>query len=147
MGRWDNKETEDYDKFADHEEYDEEVERFKEEFNVDFNYKEEKWINHPEGCRCPKHEYFEEKRRSFSGFPIIYKYCPEHFKLWHETKDEMYSNMKWWQRLLIKFYLWRKMLRIEELKYAESDMCIWCRFGTGGRGGGGIKQDPPTPFT
>lgn len=141
MGRWDDKETEGFDKYKPP--TDEEVERFQKEFDTDFNYKEEKWINHPKDCKCPKHEWVEEQRKARKSLPITYKYCPEHFKLWHETKDEMYKGLKWWHKIILKFYFWRKLIVIQELKYAQSDLCIMCRFGTGGRGG--VKIDPLSP--
>ncbi len=143
MGRWDNKDTDDFDKYK--KPTDEEVKEFQKEFDTDFNYKEEKWINHPKNCKCPKHEYFEGRKKDMraNGFPIVYKYCPDHFKLWHETKEEMYKGLIWWHRLILKFYFWRGLIRIQELKHAQSDLCIWCRFGTGGRGGRKITPLSP----
>lgn len=94
---------------------------------------------HPKNCNCPKHEYFEEQKRSKKEFPLVFKYCPAHFKAWHETKNEMLMLAPWIQRQIIKFMLWRKLVIIQELTYAQSDLCLWCRFGSGGRG---IKNTP-----
>lgn len=141
MGRWDDKDTDGFDKYK--KPTDEEVEKWQKEFDTDFNYKETKWINHPKGCKCPKHEWAKEQAKSRRDFPIVFRYCPDHFKLWHETKEEMYKGLKWWHKLILKFYFWRKLIIIQELKYAQSDLCIWCRFGTGGRGGKKINPLAP----
>lgn len=136
MGRWDGRPTRDFDKFKPD---DKVLDDWNKEFNNNFDWKETPWAMHPKNCNCPKHEYFEEQRKNIKTLPIIYKYCPDHFKVWHETKNEMMSRLSWLQRQLVKFMLWRKLVVVQELTYAQSALCIWCKFGSGGRG---IKNTP-----
>ncbi len=109
--------------------------------NTDLNWRETKLSEHPKGCNCPKHEYMEEKLKT-QELPITYKYCPQHFKAWHETKNDMFKNLKLWEKYILKYMFWSGMIKIIELKYAQSDICMWCRFGSGGRG---IKLKPHMP--
>lgn len=139
MGRWDDRPVRDFDQDKPSKEA---LDEWNKAFDNDFDWKETEWTKHPKGCNCPKHEYFEEQRKSQRHFPIVYKYCPDHFKAWYDTKDEMMRKLKWWQRQMVKFLFWRKLVIIKELTHAQSDLCIWCRFGSGGRG---IKTSPLTP--
>jgi hypothetical protein len=142
MGRWDDKETDGFDKFS--AVPDKKRDDWQMENNTDFDWKETPYNDHPRKCTCPKHEYFLEQRKSRRTLPILYKYCPSHFKIWNDTKDEAMKRAKWWQRFLgrIIFKLgWVKIVCLTEM---QSDLCLWCKYGSGGRGGG-IKHDPLSP--
>ena len=105
---------------------------FEKEF-PDFNWRETPADKHPKKCRCPKHEFMEERLRS-TGLPFIIRLCPPHHKVYWETFDEMYSKLPTFQKLLYKVMEKLKWIKIEELKHMASDLCFWCKFGTGGRG-------------
>ena len=110
---------------------------FEKEF-PDFDWKETPANKHPKKCRCPKHEYMEERLRS-GGLPLIIRLCPPHYKVFCETEDEMTSKLSKFQKLLYKLTIKLKLVVIKELKYMESEICFWCKFGSGGRG---IKVAP-----
>jgi hypothetical protein len=124
MGRWDERNALDVYKRDD----------WNHAFNNDFDWKETPLNKHPKKCNCPKHEYLAEKINTPREFPIVYKYCPDHFKEWHNSKNQMLKQLNWLQRQIVKFMFWRKMIIVKELTYAQSDICIWCRLGGGGRG-------------
>ena len=142
MGRWDNKPTEGYDKFNPRDDLPERDE-WQEANNTDFNWREIHPNDHPRGCTCPKHEWAKERARSKHMFPITYRYCPDHYQLYLDTQEEMWSKLKWYQKIIIRFLKWRKLIRVVKLTAMESDLCFMCKYGTGGRGGGGIKRPPP----
>lgn len=132
MGRWDDRPTRDFNIGGGRDDWNK-------EFDNNFDWKETPLNKHMKKCNCPKCEYFIERRKNPS-LPIVYKYCPAHYKVWFETQNEMMNRLNWFQRQVIKFLFWAKVVVIKELTYAQSDLCFWCKFGSGGRG---IK-DPPT---
>lgn len=105
---------------------------FEREF-PDFDWRETPAENHPRKCRCPKHEYIEERIRSI-GLPFIVRLCPPHYKVYWETFDEIYDKLPTLQKFLYKAMTKLKWIKVEALKYMQSEMCFWCKFGTGGRG-------------
>ena len=104
---------------------------FEREF-PDFDWKETPAENHPYKCRCPKHEYIEERIRSI-GLPFIMRLCPPHHKVYLETFAEAYKKMPIIMKLLYKVLTKLNYIRVELLKHIESELCFWCKFGTGGR--------------
>ena len=133
MGRWD-----DYNASSGKERRDE----WQKEHDTDFNWKETKGRDHPKDCTCPKCEYLKEQRRTFKEFPIVHKLCPDHYKVFMEEKSNMLKELKLWEKVIIKLMFKFNMIVIRELKYAQSDLCLWCRFGSGGRG---IRKQMPPP--
>lgn len=103
-----------------------------------FDWRETPYSQHPKKCICPKHEYFNglEKQRSS---PIVLKFCTDHLKIYNETFVESINKMNWFNKLRVKIAFKLKLIMIKELSLFQSDVCIWCRFGTGGRG---IKVAP-----
>lgn len=110
---------------------------FEKEF-PDFDWKETPPNEHPKKCRCPKHEYIEEMLRT-TGLPLTIKLCPPHYKAYWETEKEMMSKLSWIQKRFYNLMKKMKLFIIKELKHVESDICFWCKFGSGGRG---IKLTP-----
>lgn len=113
------------------------------EHNTDFDWRETPLNKHPNGkkCTCPRHEHLKEIAiQTVNTFDSIrIKLCPDHYKAWVDTSDEMWSRMKWWQRIISKIALKLGWVKIIELKYAQSELCWWCKYGSGGRG---IKHTP-----
>ena len=108
------------------------MDEFEKEF-PDFDWKETPAEKHPWRCRCPKHEYIEERVRSI-GLPFIMRLCPPHYKAYWETFDEMFNKLPLFQKLLYKAMTKLKLIKVEVLKHMASDLCFWCKFGSGGRG-------------
>ncbi len=106
-----------------------------------FDWKETSSLDHPDKCRCPKHEYIEERIRSV-GLPFIIRLCPSHYDAYWETHDEMLKKLSKFHRFLYKFMVKLEWIIIVKLKHMESELCFWCKFGTGGRG---IKIAPIIP--
>jgi hypothetical protein len=52
------------------------------------------------------------------------------------------KKCKWWERILVKIAFRFKWIIIKELKHSQADLCLWCKFGSGGRG---ISVDGVTP--
>lgn len=110
---------------------------FEKEF-PNFDWRETPLEKHPKHCRCPKHEYIQE-RIALKDYPIILRLCPPHFKAYYESYDIEVKKLKWHQKLILKIVLKLKMVVIKELTHMESELCFWCKFGSGGRG---IKVSP-----
>lgn len=142
MGRWDNRNASSDEEQRNLAQQDE----WNKENNTNFDWRETPWNDHPKGCNCPKHEYIKEKiatrKLTQDNSPVAYKLCPDHYKAWYETQPEMYKRMKLWQKIIMKLALRFGWIKIIELKYAQSDLCMWCKFGSGGRG---VKHDPLRP--
>ena len=86
----------------------------------DFDWKNTPAYKHPGGknCPCPKHEYIREQinytkqiNESGKDSKITLKFCPEHY--------QVYMN---------------EVIPAMPLKYMESELCFYCRFGSGGHG-------------
>ena len=125
MGRWDNRNASTDDERRD---------EWQKQNKTNFDWKETPKKKHEKDCTCPKCEYLIEQRKSFKGFPITHKFCPDHYRVWHEVKDEMMGELKWWERWLIQMMMKNGMIIIKELSYMQSDLCLWCKFGSGGHG-------------
>lgn len=122
--------------------FDDNRDEWQKEHDTDFDWKETPADDHPKKCTCPKHEYWHSFMKTNKEIPILLKYCPDHYKAWFETQDEMYRLTKWWKAIILKFFFRIGAFKIHKLTYALSADCIWCRFGGGGRG---RKIDPLTP--
>ena len=115
------------------------------ERDTDFDWRETPLFKHPdvngEKCDCPRHEHLKEisidSVNTLSAIRL--KLCPDHYKAYYETLDETQSKIPWWQRLIFKLVIKIGLVKIIELRYAQSDLCMWCKFGSGGRG---IKHMP-----
>lgn len=114
------------------------------ENDTDFDWKETPLNEHPNRhkCTCPRHEHLRELTtdsvNTMSSVRI--KLCPDHYRVYFETQDEMKQKMTLFQKLITWFVLRTGWVKIVELKYAQSDLCMWCKFGSGGRG----KKHAPT---
>jgi len=96
---------------------------------------------HPRGknCPCPKHEYIREqinftKQVNAKGKEptrITLKFCPEHYKVYME---EVIPSMPFKYKLLTKIALKLGAITIQKLNHMQSDLCFYCKFGSGGHG-------------
>jgi hypothetical protein len=113
------------------------------ENNTDFNWKETPLSEHPNKskCTCPRHEHLKELAvdsiNTRSALRI--KLCPNHYRVYYETLPEMKTRMTLVQRFFTWFAQAIGWVKIVELKYAQTDLCLWCKYGSGGRG---IKTAP-----
>ncbi len=143
MGRWDNRGARDFDK---HKPDKNALDEWNKKNNNDMDWRETPNAQHPKDCNCPKHEYVKDlvrsKKQVKDHSPIKIRLCPPHYKAWWETKDEMYKELNWWQKIMLWFALKIGAIEIVELKHMQSELCYWCKFGSGGRG---IKVDPLSP--
>lgn len=137
MGRWDDR-----DALNEKEKREFVRDEWNKAFDNDFDWKETPYKEHPKNCKCPKHEYFEEQKKNNKSLPRVLRYCPQHYKAYWETFDEHMKKCKWWERILVKIAFRFKWIIIKELKHSQADLCLWCKFGSGGRG---ISVDPLKP--
>ena len=96
---------------------------------------------HPEGrnCPCPKHEYIREQinftkqvnKKGNETSKVTLKFCPEHYKVYLE---EVIPAMPLKYKLLTKIALKLGAIQIEQLTHMQSDLCFYCKFGSGGHG-------------
>ena len=106
-----------------------------------FDWKNTPAYKHPGGknCPCPKHEYIREQinfakqmnKNSKESVKITLRFCPDHYRVYME---EVIPSMPFRYKLLTKFALKIGAIHIEHLTYMRSDLCFYCRFGTGGHG-------------
>lgn len=104
-----------------------------------FDWKNTPAYKHPGGrnCPCPKHEYIREQigvaktvsETSREASNITLKFCPDHYRVYLK---EVIPAMPLKYRLLTKIALKMGAIKVEELKYMQSDQCFYCRFGSGG---------------
>jgi hypothetical protein len=104
-----------------------------------FDWKNTPAYQHPGGrnCPCPKHEYIREQigvartvsKSSKEPSNITLKFCPDHYKVY---LNEVIPSMPLKYRILTKISLKIGAIKIEQLKYMQSDQCFYCRFGSGG---------------
>jgi hypothetical protein len=104
-----------------------------------FDWKNTPAYKHPGGrnCPCPKHEYIREQinvaktvsESSRQSSSIILKFCPDHYRIYLK---EVIPAMPLKYRILTKIALKIGAIKIEQLKYMQSDQCFYCRFGSGG---------------
>ncbi len=105
----------------------------------DFDWKNIPAYKHPKGrnCPCPKHEYVREqikfakqvKKSGKDAARVTLKFCPEHYKVYME---EVIPSMPLKYKLLTKIALKLGAIQVEQLKYMQSDLCFYCKFGSGG---------------
>jgi hypothetical protein len=104
-----------------------------------FDWKNTPAYKHPGGrnCPCPKHEYIREQigvartvsKSSKESSNITLKFCPDHYNVY---LNEVIPSMPLKYRILTKISLKIGAIKIEQLKYMQSDQCFYCRFGSGG---------------
>ena len=104
-----------------------------------FDWKNIPAYKHPGGrdCPCPKHEYIREQigvaktvsQTSKEPSNITLKFCPDHYNVYIK---EVIPSMPLKYRILTKIALKIGAIKIEQLKYMQSDQCFYCRFGSGG---------------
>ena len=105
----------------------------------EFDWKNTPAYKHPRGrnCPCPKHEYIREQinvakivsQSSKESSNITLKFCPDHYRAYLK---EVIPSMPLKYRVLSKIALKIGAIKIEQLKYMQSDQCFYCRFGSGG---------------
>lgn len=106
-----------------------------------FDWKNTPAYKHPGGrdCPCPKHEYIREQIRyarqvnEAGGEPsrVTLRFCPEHYRVY---MDEVVPSMPLKYKLLTKMALRLGAIKVERLTYMQSDICFYCKFGSGGHG-------------
>ena len=106
----------------------------------DFDWKNTPAYKHPGGknCPCPKHEYIREQinytkqiNESGKDSRITLKFCPEHYQVY---MNEVIPAMPLKYKILTKIALKIGAIKVVLLKYMESELCFYCRFGSGGHG-------------
>jgi len=105
----------------------------------EFDWKNTPAYRHPGGknCPCPKHEYIREQinvaktlnKNSKELSKVTLRFCPDHYRVY---MDEVIPTMPLKYRLITKFALRIGAIQIEKLKYMQSELCFYCRFGSGG---------------
>ncbi|MFB3096866.1 MAG: hypothetical protein ACE1YX_04180 [Nitrosopumilaceae archaeon] len=105
----------------------------------EFDWKNTPAYKHPGGkdCPCPKHEYIREQinvartvgRNSNQASRVTLKFCPDHYRVYIK---EVIPAMPLKYKLITKVALKIGAIKIEELKYMQSELCFYCRFGSGG---------------
>jgi len=105
----------------------------------EFDWKNTPAYRHPGGknCPCPKHEYIREQinvaktlsKNSKDVSKVTLRFCPDHYRVY---MDEVIPTMPLKYRLITKFALRIGAIQIEKLKYMQSELCFYCRFGSGG---------------
>ena len=105
----------------------------------DFDWKNTPAYKHPGGrnCPCPKHEYIREQinftkqvnEKGKEPSKVTLKFCPDHYRVY---LDEVIPAMPLKYRILTKIALKLGAIQIEQLKYMESELCFYCKFGSGG---------------
>jgi len=111
---------------------------FEKEF-PEFDWKNIPAYKHPGGknCPCPKHEYIREQinftkqvnEKGKEPSKVTLKFCPDHYKVY---TDEVIPAMPLKYRILTKIALKLGAIKIIQLKYMESELCFYCKFGSGG---------------
>jgi hypothetical protein len=113
---------------------------FEREF-PEFDWKNTPAYKHPGGkdCPCPKHEYIREQinfaktvnQTSKETTKVTLKFCPEHYKVY---MDEVIPSMPLKYKILTKIALKIGAIQLEKLTHMQSDLCFYCKFGSGGHG-------------
>lgn len=106
-----------------------------------FDWKNTPAYKHPGGrnCPCPKHEYIREQinftkqvnQKGNEPSKVTLKFCPEHYKVY---LDEVIPAMPLKYKILTKIALKLGAIQIEQLTHMQSDLCFYCKFGSGGHG-------------
>ncbi len=105
----------------------------------EFDWKNTPAYKHPGGrnCPCPKHEYVREQinftkqvnKKGNDTSRVTLKFCPEHYKVYI---NEVIPAMPLKFKLLTKIALKLGAIQIEQLTHMQSDLCFYCKFGSGG---------------
>lgn len=104
----------------------------------DFDWRNTPAYKHPGGkdCPCPKHEYIREQisfaqqmRDNHESARVTIRFCPDHYKVYMK---EVIPGMPFKYRLLTKIALKTGAIKVVQLKYMESGLCFYCKFGSGG---------------
>ena len=105
----------------------------------EFDWKNTPAYKHPGGrnCPCPKHEYIREQinltkqvnKKGDDTSRVTLKFCPEHYKVYI---NEVIPAMPLKFKLLTKIALKLGAIQIEQLTHMQSDLCFYCKFGSGG---------------
>lgn len=111
---------------------------FEKEF-PDFDWRNTPAYMHPGGkdCPCPKHEYLREQiqvakqlnEKGKEPAKITLKFCPDHYRVYME---EVIPSMPLKYRMLTKIALKLGAIKLQLLSSMQSDMCFYCKFGSGG---------------
>ena len=111
---------------------------FEKEF-PEFDWKNTPAYKHPGGkdCPCPKHEYIREQinftkqvnEKGKEPSKVTLKFCPDHYKVYME---EVIPSMPLKYKLLTKIALKIGAIQVHILTHMQSDMCFYCKFGSGG---------------
>ena len=122
---------------------------FEKEF-PDFDWRNTPAYRHPGGkdCPCPKHEYVREQIRfakqvnekGKEATRITLKFCPDHYRVY---MDEVIPAMPLKYRMLTKIALRLGAIKPQMLSSMQSDLCFYCKFGSGGHGK--KSELPPVP--
>ena len=106
-----------------------------------FDWKNIPAYKHPGGkdCPCPKHEYVREQIKFTKNVhdsggkatAVTLKFCPDHHRVY---RDEVIPSMPFKYRVMTKIALKIGAIRIELLNYMSSDLCFYCKYGSGGYG-------------
>lgn len=109
-----------------------------------FDWKNTPAYKHPGGynCPCPKHEYIREQsnitrqlnddmrgKKGAEPAKITLKFCPDHYRVY---MDDVIPSMPLKYKILTKIALKLGAINIEQLDHMQSDMCFYCKFGSGG---------------
>lgn len=107
-----------------------------------FDWKNTPAYKHPGGkdCPCPKHEYIREQikftktvndssRGGAEPAKVTLRFCPDHYKVYME---EVIPAMPLKYKILTKIALKLGAIQIEHLTHMQSDICFYCKFGSGG---------------
>ncbi|MBM2818433.1 MAG: hypothetical protein HW410_115 [Nitrosarchaeum sp.] len=88
----------------------------------EFDWKNTPAYKHPGGkdCPCPKHEYIREQ---------IHFTKQVNYRVYIE---EVIPSMPLKYRILTKIALKLGAIQVEQLKYMQSELCFYCKFGSGG---------------
>ena len=62
---------------------------------------------------------------------VTLKFCPDHHRVY---RDEVIPSMPFKYRVMTKIALKIGAIRIELLNYMSSDLCFYCKYGSGGYG-------------
>ncbi len=116
----------------------EDMDDFEKEY-PEFDWKNIPAYKHPggKGCPCPKHEYIREQinftkqvnEKGKEPSKVTLKFCPDHYRVY---MDEVIPAMPLKYKLLTKIALKLGAIQVEQLKYMESELCFYCKFGSGG---------------
>ena len=103
-----------------------------------FDWKNIPAYKHPKGkdCPCPKHEYIREQvnharrmNEHRESANVTLRFCPSHYRVY---MDEVIPAMPLKYRILTKMALRLGAIRVVQLSHMQSDLCFYCKFGSGG---------------